>query len=251
MSLVYMKNVRSRAWISRGLHFSQSLLRNLGSQAVGRWSFEEGSGSTVYDQSGFENDGIISGASFSNETPHKIVGPGGSDYSLQFNGSSDYVRVPLSSSFNITDAITIEAWIKHPSSVGSAVGIVDTQQSGNRGYRLCIENDVVEFGIYGGDLGQGYTELNGKIPVTDGGWHHLVGTWDGLNMRIYVDGKEDTSAVQSAMAESQQDLYIGVRDVNAGWFEGLIDEVRIYNESLELTTIKKHYTQGFWRNNLR
>jgi hypothetical protein len=124
--------------------------------------------------------------------------------------------------------------------------MIDTQAGPYRGYRIGVEGNVVEFGIYGGDLGAGYSELNGNTILNDGTWHYVVGTWDHEtgNMFIYVDGKLDGTDTQSAMAVSNQDLYIGVADVTNGYFNGLIDEVKIYDYALTEEQIQANYIAG-------
>ncbi len=68
---------------------------------VGYWSFDEGQGTVVHDQSGSGNDGTINGA------PLWIEGPFGK--ALQLNGTSDYVDCGNAESLNITDKLTVSA----------------------------------------------------------------------------------------------------------------------------------------------
>jgi len=93
--LVSLKGVREKAEIAKGLEFSQSIQHALGADAVGIWSFDEDSGSTANDNSGYGNSGTLynfaSPYGWTSETPHKIVGSGQGKYALSFDGVDDYV----------------------------------------------------------------------------------------------------------------------------------------------------------------
>jgi len=75
---------------------------------VGSWHFDEGSGTTAYDTSGNDNDGTINGATW-------VDGKFGR--ALDFDGVDDYVEIPDDSSLDITEAITIEAWVYDPPTI--------------------------------------------------------------------------------------------------------------------------------------
>ncbi|MDK2907943.1 MAG: hypothetical protein PWQ87_401, partial [Candidatus Woesearchaeota archaeon] len=196
----------------------------------------------IRDYSPYQNNGTLGGGSSSSAPTYKSGSDCISGGCYQFDGN-DYIRVPSSNNLKITTSLTLSAWIKTTVSNG---WMIDTQVGPSRGYRLGVEGNVVEFGIYGGDLGAGYSELNGNTILNDGAWHYVVGTWDHEtgNMFIYVDGKLDGTDTQSAMAVSNQDLYIGVADVTSGYFNGLIDEVQIYNYALSPEQIYSNYIAG-------
>lgn len=113
--LVNLKSPRERARIAAGLQFSQSVFNALGSEAVGVWSFDEGSGTVVKDSSGYGNNGTLAGTtlpSFVADTPHYVVGTGAERYALSFNGTDNYVDCGNNATLQIADVITLEAWIK-------------------------------------------------------------------------------------------------------------------------------------------
>ena len=110
--LVSMKGMREKARIASALKFSQSLQNSLGSESVGVWSFDEGEGTIVHDSSGYNNHCTIYGASFTQDTPERIVHSNSSTYSLSFDGQNDYLDCGNDESLDITDEITIEAWVK-------------------------------------------------------------------------------------------------------------------------------------------
>jgi hypothetical protein len=192
------------------------------------------SGTTIYDLSGNGNNGAIyNGPSYSTDGGGCLV----------FDGTNDYANCGNNASVtNITEGLTLEAWIIITSQPpGDAVGIIDTQSGGDYGYRLCVEQSVIEFGVYAVQIGKGYTELNGRTSVISNDWKYIVGTWDGYNMKVYVNGVQDNTAVQTGLAPSSQNLYFGVRDVSSGFFPGKIAISRIYNRGLSADEVLQNY----------
>lgn len=162
--------------------------------------------------------------------------------SLKFDGVDDRVRVSSRPSLRINSSLSLSAWIKTDNSSDTR-GIIDTQESGERGYRITVENGELEFGVYAGDIGKGQTELRGNTMIADGSWHHVVGSWDGNRMEVYVDGELESTATQPAIAVSNQDLFLGVRDVDNGWFDGKIDDARVYDRSLSKAEVNSLYNR--------
>jgi len=102
---------------------------------VGHWRFNEGTGSTAKDSSPFGNNGTIHGASW-------VRGKFG--YALKFDGTDDYVDCGSDDSLNITDAITIEAWI-YPKGAGVSTypRIIDKSSSVSGtapGYKIYLKS---------------------------------------------------------------------------------------------------------------
>ena len=94
---------------------------------VGWWPMEEGSGTTIVDASGTGNDGTLSGA--------PTWGAGVIGLALDLNGTSDYALVPDAASLDITDEITLAAWVK-PEKVGTQYLVKKAIQSGLEGLHL-------------------------------------------------------------------------------------------------------------------
>ena len=199
---------------------------------VGSWHFDEGSGTIAYDSSGNDNDGTINGAT-------RVDGKYGK--ALDFDGSDDCVEVANADSLNPTD-ITIEAWINlasDPSTWSYAGGIVYKLYS----YQWNVDtNSKLWWGIWGAALHSNYVFSSDDI----GQWHHTVITFEktGDNQgygKIYVDGSLDN---EGSLAEdidaTTEPVYIG-RKVDGGYFHGIIDEVRIYNQVLTAQEISDLY----------
>jgi hypothetical protein len=214
---------------------------------VGYWSFDEGSGSAAYDASGNGNDGTLYWMSTSSDA--WTTGKAGS--ALSFDGSDDYVE----SSTNIVfDSITIEAWVK-----GDLYG--DGGSSSNE--IVTINNGGTNKSLDAYTTGNGVTTatprwewggntINASVTI-DTNWHYIVGIFDGTSgiKKLYVDGIERASGTGSGSVTATV-ISIGKDAGNSAMaWDGLIDEVRIYNRALSAEEVRYHYNRGgpvaYWK----
>jgi len=186
------------------------------SQLVGSWSFEEGSGNTVFDSSGFENHGTIFGATY-------VTGKEG--LGLLFDGTDDDVVVPYSISINPANEITLEAFVKRNS---SSDGMVISK---NGPYFLAIRDNKVEGGVF---AGSGWTHVRGVTNLDLDKWYHISMTYDGSNVNIFLDNALDNQAGKTGqMAITGQALYFGFGQPGHNqYFNGVVDELKIYNTAI-------------------
>jgi hypothetical protein len=140
---------------------------------------------------------------------------------LQFNGGN-YTE-SVNSALPLGNASrTIEAWVK--TTGGGAVVNWGTTLTQQRSGLLIIGGHV----YYVGEN----NDLQGSINVADGNWHHIAATWNGATLRLYVDGNADNSAPLSTHNTTGTTLRIGRRsvgDAQTEYFNGSVDEVRIWN----------------------
>jgi len=164
------------------------------------------------------------------------------DWALEFDGIDDYFLVPDSVSLDITEAISIELWVK-----------VDIQ---NEVYTSFIaKEDAYDIGYYR-DTGKIWFEfyigthvyLDSIGTINDGSWHHIVCTYNKEKMKIYIDGSLDNTDAQTAsISTSVYPLSIGAWKNSSftHFFNGSIDEPRIYSRTLSATEVKQHYKGAF------
>jgi type II secretory pathway pseudopilin PulG len=202
---------------------------------VGYWSFDEASGTIAYDRSGYNNNGtLING-------PVWTTGKVGS--ALSFDGVNDYVRVLNSSSLQIIKDITILALIK-PISLGSRQVIVDKKY--NQEFRFGYINENSPYGIVAmHGNGSSYSVLN-IINSTDlNQWQYIALKRIFSSNNYYFGYKNGLLNLNPSFsllpAISNNDVFIGSREGSSEWFNGLIDEVRIYNRALSDEEIKAIY----------
>lgn len=251
--LVSMGGIRERARIAKGLEFSQTIQNGIGAYAVGWWSFETiEAGNKVIDGSGNGNDGTVYGATL---TP----GLERLGNALSFNGAS-YVSAGNSSSANITDAVTVEAWINTTAFGTNQYRGIAGRLAGDRvdgcGFQYGLSSQWV-----GGDKiefwanKEGKSDCNGaNYVVSDtislGRWYHIVGTYDSAtgDQKIYLNGVLSAASNKGAGTKIKsfpnQPLEIGRNPQGYWYFNGLLDEVRIYEKALSSTEIRKHYVEG-------
>lgn len=223
-------------------------LADLDSGLVAYWSFDEGSSDTAYDYSGNGNDGTIYGAAWVD---------GISDSALYFDGQDDYVFVPDSNSLDLTTDGTVMEWIQIPSSFSppyGGVGFVNKMlhSTGMYSYELGIDHDGPCFGAIGDGVNgiavycNDYHRYETPDFLYDDTWHLLAFTWNPTELILYIDGAFENSHTNTTSGAqiSTWDLHIGRRKYQpTGWeyYEGLIDEVRIYNRALSEAEIESLY----------
>ena len=238
--IVNLTGTRSKANIARGLQFSQSIHHALGAYAVGVWSFNEGSGTTAYDASGYGNNGTLT-----NGPVWKCVDtPSGSGCALQFDGVNDYVDCGNNASLNPTTAITMEAWVKF-NTLSSIRTIASTFEAG--GYGLSFNEDtypnkIVFLVRVGGSYRYGVSNDTPNISK----WYHLVGTYDGTIVKLYINGLLQTfvTNISGVIQNSIHTFQIASNPPGSNFFSGSIDEVRIYEKALETTQVESLYYAG-------
>jgi hypothetical protein len=202
-----------------------------GNGLVAAYSMDQGSGTSLADVSGTGNTGAISGATWS------AGGKFGS--ALSFNGSGNIVTVADAASLDLTTGMTLEAWVQ-PSALGNAWRTVLFKETGGgMVYDLyangtaTVNRPTAEINIAGDKT------VAGTAALATGAWTHLAATYDGANLRLYVNGTlVGTKAQTGAIATSTGALRIGSNTVYSEHYAGLIDEVRIYNRALSASEIQ-------------
>jgi FlaG/FlaF family flagellin (archaellin) len=199
-------------------------------QITGRqaqWHINEGAGIVVYDDIGQYN-GTIHGATWT-------TGIDGS--ALNYNGTSDYVDMTNSSNFPLNNTISFEAWVYTQEQ--KTAKIIQKGDWDGHGLGLDVWNGW-NGGIYiNGNKsslywGSGQPELNK--------WYHLVLTYDGLTLRLYVNGTEmDNHSVSGNLRVNSRNMFIGSDAGAQKFFHGSIDEVTIYDRPLTPLEVESRY----------
>jgi PKD repeat protein len=198
---------------------------------VAAYNFEEASGTTVIDASGNGNHGTISGAT--RTTSGKF------GRALSFDGISNWVTVNDSASLDLTNGMTLEAWVYPTATMSGWQAVINKEQPGGFGaaYYLAANSDLnqPEVAIYTTD----WYKLYGGPALSANQWVHLVGTYDGSTMKLYVNGSQVSSQPQAGGIDVTSGvLRIGGNSYWGEFFKGRIDEIRIYNRALSTSEIQ-------------
>lgn len=171
---------------------------------------------------------------------------------LDFDGVDDYVETTYYGLLD-SNARTLEAWIK-----------TSKNYDGNQGYKQGVIANYGDFStsnrwtlnIYRKNAlrievqGNG---LSGNTAINDGNWHHVAVTYDPkdtLDYRLYVDGKLDTAGNLTVPTNTSKNhpLILGMRIDGINYFEGQMDEVRMYNYALSPNELNDHIDEEFCKN---
>ena len=199
---------------------------NVSSDLVGHWTLDEDSGNTAIDSSGngfnirlrnatWEN-GVFGGA----VRFYGVIGGGVGDFKYSGN------------------AITVCAWVWHDAfridkieryvTVAPEVAVIREEANGALHFYIKINGNLQHLQV--GDA------------LTEGRWHHVAGTWDGLTQRLYIDGVEIASQALSGVLGDTSNVMISSDGDES--FKGMLDDVRIYNHALDKDKIKQLYSYG-------
>lgn len=244
--LVSVSAVREKARIAGGLKFMSNLDHSL--MPVAKYSFDD---DTATDISGNGHDGTISGA-----VPVDSLSELGR--ALKFGGSK-YVSVPDSSDldavFGGSKIFTLAAWA-YPTSWVNWATVMNKAKAG------CWGNSTA--GMWASDEGFSCVIGVGAVPPDcnpspwgvrvsykppTNNWYHIACVADETNLMMFVNGKKQKSTLITVNSSTNDaPLVFGERCANCGpSFPGIIDEVRIYEQSLTSAQIEKIYVEGLER----
>ena len=150
---------------------------------------------------------------------------------LNFDGVNDYVTVgnTINTTFNSTNKLTLEAWVKPSTNTGNGE-IVGNYNTAGTNMQFLLRRDANNFSFWTNN--GSFTAVFSVATVTLNAWTHLAGTWDGTTMRLYVNGlPSGTAAATGSFVTNTNPIFIG-GDFASEYFNGNIDEVRIWNRAL-------------------
>jgi fibronectin type 3 domain-containing protein len=199
---------------------------------VAAYGFEEGFGTTTVDLTGHGNNGTISNATWTTSGKYGNA--------LVFNGSTALVTIADSASLHLSTGMTLEAWV-NPTAVNALWR--DVMYKGNDAYYLEATSTNVGAPAAGGTVGGNDGVAYGSTALPINTWTHLAATYDGTTVRLYVNGTQVGSLAQSGtIAISGIPVTIGGDATYGQYFQGMIDEVRIYNTALSPAQIQSDMT---------
>jgi hypothetical protein len=202
---------------------------------VGAWGFGEGAGTTTADASGNGNTGTITNGTWSMQ--------GHSGNALSFNGTTSIVRVASATSLNPGGAMTLSAWIRPAASTAGWRTILARQTDV---YFLMAGSDAGTLRpAGGGTFGSNVNYVTGPTASPVNAWTHVALTYDGATLRMFINGAQvSTKAGTGAVPATTNPLWIGGNQPYGEYFQGLIDDVRVYNRALAAGEIQSDMGTG-------
>ncbi|MFO0804034.1 MAG: LamG-like jellyroll fold domain-containing protein [Gemmataceae bacterium] len=160
------------------------------------------------------------------------------EYGVVFNGTTGYLTVANAPSLDPT-AFSFEAWV-NPAS-GAPAGVIASKAVGVTGWSLGYSPDGRVNLQVGGAAHQAVAPA-GSVPV--GQWTHVVGSYDGTTIRIYVNGVlAGSAALAGGYTPAASDVFIGrASSFDGSYFTGVMDEMSFYGRALSATEINALFT---------
>src|SRR4029077_19525981 len=159
---------------------------------------------------------------------------------LSFNGSSGRVTIPNASSLQLSSGMTLEAWV-NPAAVSSTWR--DVIEKGHDNYFLMATSDHSSAPGGGGIIGGSYGQVFTTSPLPTNTWSFLALTYDGATERLYLNGTQVASLARTgAITSSTNALTLGSDPFYGQFFNGLLDNIRIYNSALSAAAIQTDMT---------
>ena len=239
---------------------------------VSYWQLNETSGTVAIDAMAANNgtynslpagggDGQIGAAGpRPDSSPTGFLGFNTDNAAPHLNKGNDCVPVPDSATLDITNALTVEAWINPD--VDSAKGYTDLVSKRNTDqfswrlyqYRLNADNILLRFEVSADGNYAAVTMASTGYIVPDGEWTHVAATFEpGTALRIYINGAQaavNTTSIPASIHAGTAEVIIGAYRLGAGAtaiygeFDGLIDEVAIYDKTLSPSQVLQLYTKA-------
>jgi hypothetical protein len=228
--------------IMSGARSLTAAVSDFNSDLIAHYSFDAGTGADI---SGGGNNGTIVGATAS---AGKVGG------GLTFDGADDHVVLGEIAGSDNVDELTVSAWVKSSQTTGQ-MNIISKQTSSTESWSLMWSSS--SSGFYGfnvyNTVTAGGTARTGLGVVPDNNWHHVVGIYDGSNIKLYFDGV--LQSTQPALTGMIKDTTLGVCVgtwsagggaciPSSGNWDGSMDDVRLYSRALTCAEVGELYALG-------
>lgn len=201
------------------------------SNLVGWWKLDETSGTVALDSSGQGNDGTYI-VSSDNLGVDGIISK-----ALDIDTSTSYVSI--SNSNDPTDQLSVSVWVNLDRHKNWSHFVDRGWIATNNWLVYAPSSGLPTFSIYDG---ASQTTAQSSTAMSLNTWYHIVATYDGSNMRIYVNGDlQDTTAISITLNTGP------IRLSNTGasaYLDGKIDDARLYNKTLTASEVRALYDQG-------
>ena len=211
-----------------------------------QWGLDEKTGTTAYDSVG-DSDGTFNG-----NDPCWTDGLIGG--AVDFNGVSEYFSVSsLNTKYNNNSMFPVAGWFQTSQTTGIQTIVGQWSQAWDAGQEYLGWQVLVDNNKGGERFGDGLQtpDVTGTTDVNDGEWHHFAMVRNGTSTALYVDGDaEDTDTVSFYVYDTKfrigdgSYVYTGNPTLKGGPFNGIIDDVMIFDKALSAEEVEQLYQDG-------
>jgi len=212
---------------------------------VARWDLEEGTGTTAQDTSGTGNTGTLTAG------PTYAVGKAGK--AVSFDGVDDFIDINQSSTLKPSSALAVSAWVYRTGALVDFSGIMNSPETvtagggytlvGTAGGKIRMYIDTT------GSSGWAYAEST-TTPAANT-WYHVEGTWDGSNVRIYINGILEATTAAATMSYGTTAINARIGRYGSTYWPGKIDQVRVFGYARSAAQVAWDYNKGapvgYWK----
>jgi prepilin-type N-terminal cleavage/methylation domain-containing protein len=226
LSVVSFSTSREKARISKGQAMNGQVLRALGDEMAARWDFDECSGTIVDSSGGNHSASLVAGVSFSDSSQS------GQGCSLQFLGSNQII-IPVP---GLSAQQTKSLWVYLSGSLTTSQILIS--EGGVNHWIEVMANAHIRTGT-----NQSGNYFDSAKLIQTGRWHHIVTTFDGSTLKLYIDGSVDSSRAVATQTPGAN-VTLGAYESGTYRLTGFLDDVRIFNRSLSSREIHQLYAEG-------
>jgi hypothetical protein len=208
---------------------------------VGWWPFN----GNANDLSGNNNNGTVNGATLTADRY------GNANKAYNFNGINNYIEAPSNTGLQLSAAYSIGLWFKSNIFNAGQYGYTLISKIQSSGWYGGYETMIGETNSIGGVNHTGNINGNFQLPysgLSSGNWYSVIVTFNGTQLKLYVNGNIVNTVNQSGTLQTGNDpLRFGRRGgggIYDQWFNGVIDDIGIWNRALTECEVKKLYTSG-------
>lgn len=200
------------------------------SNLIGYWNLDDTTGTSATDGSVTGNDGTLTNTTFDASSVAT-----NQNFGIDLDGVNQHVVIPYDAAYEM-DQLTVSIWAYSESAGAIAQIFTKDQSSGgtNRSWQFRKDSDEkIRFIVW--NESSALTSLVSGNTISSSTWTHIAGTWDGTTVKIYIDGELDATTAFSGKLNKGEtnDVMIGrSQNASASYFNGQLDEARIYNIAL-------------------
>ena len=195
---------------------------------VAAYAFEDGAGATLTDVTGKGHTGTIREATWTTAGKYGKA--------LTFDGVNDWVTINDANDLDLAGAMTLEAWV-YPTRNTAWRTAVMKENGSDLAWALYSSGSAKPSAWAATGTGMGST--TGPTAPALNAWTHMAATYDGTNLRLFVNGTQVSSAARAGLlATGTGALRLGGNGIWSEWFTGRLDDIRIYDRALTPTQIQ-------------